>query len=375
MTYARTRKTTVILVIVALLFSLAAAISSCGSTPSFSKSTTDELQKTLEAGMAKYKVPGAIAGIWNPDKGAWVSVAGTGDKSTGKPPVSTDKVRIGSVTKTFTATAVLELVDEGKLSLDDKLGKYEPQVPGGDGITIRQLLNMTSGLFNYTDDESFWTRFFSAPSAVWQPQQMVDIATAHGPVFAPGQKYMYCNTNYILLGMIIEKVTGGKANVEVAKRTIDILGLKNTSFPTGTGMPDPYMHGYVPAQGQPTGSANLVDLSIYSPSPFWTAGAMISTVDDLKVWAQALATGKLLSKKMHEQQVKFSEPNTQDYGLGIMNGGKAVGHSGEVPGYNSSMYYFPATRGTSILLINRYPSEVEGVADLINGALMKIAFK
>jgi len=131
----------------------------------------------------------------------------------------------------------------------------------------------------------------------------------------------------------------------------------------------------VPAQGQPTGSANLVDLSIYSPSPFWTAGAMISTVDDLKVWAQALATGKLLSKKMHEQQVKFSEPNTQDYGLGIMNGGKAVGHSGEVPGYNSSMYYFPATRGTSILLINRYPSEVEGVTDLINGALMKIAFK
>jgi D-alanyl-D-alanine carboxypeptidase len=375
--HSRIRKTTSLVLVLALLCVMTVMVASCGSsTPSFPKSTTDELQKTLEAGMAKYKVPGAIAGVWYPGKGTWVSVAGVGDKSTGAAPKSTDKVRIGSITKTFTATTVLKLVDEGKLSLEEKLSKYEPQVPGADGITIRQLLNMTSGLFNYTDDQSFWNQWQAAPSAVWPPEKMVDIAIAHPPVFPPGQKYMYCNTNYVLLGMIIEKVTGGAANVEVAKRTIDKLGLKNTTFPSGTAIPSPYMHGYMPAKGETNlGTAKLSDISVYSPSGFWTAGGMISTLDDLKTWAEALSTGKLLSKAMHEEQVKFATPNTETYGLGIMHGGEALGHSGEVPGYNSSMYYLPNKKGTSIVLINRYPSSIEGAADVINGALIKVVFK
>lgn len=358
--------------IVALLLCLCTlACASCGSTPTLSKSKQDALQKTLNAQMAKYKVPGAIVGMWFPDIGNWVVGAGKGDKSTGAAPKTTDRVRIGSITKTFTATVVLQLVDEGKLTLDDKLSKYEPQVPGADGITIRQLLNMTSGLFNYTDDKVFWTQFMNNPKAVWKPQQVVDIAIAHPAVFPPGQKYMYCNTNYVLLGMIIEKVTGKKAGDEITTRIIDKLGLKNTSFPMTTDMPTPYMHGYIPATGEPNDSGNLVDYSVYSPTPFWTAGGIISNLDDVKTWAQALGTGKLLSKQMHDEQLKFSAPNTESYGLGVMKGGSFLGHSGEVPGYNSSMYYDPAEKAWSITFINRYPSVIEGAADQINAALIK----
>jgi len=320
--------------------------------------------------MAKYKVPGAIVGMWFGKQGTWVVGAGKGNTSAGAAPQTTDKTRIGSISKTFTATVILQLVDEKKLSLDDKLSKYEPQVPGADGITVRQLANMTSGLYNYTDDPAFWTAFQKSPKTTWAPQQMVDIATAHPAVFPPGQRYMYCNTNYILLGMIMEKVTGSTAAKQITTRIIDKLGLKNTSFPMTPDMPTPYMHGYIPATGQPNGSGTLTDLSIYSPTPFWTAGAMVSNLDDLKIWAQALATGKLLSKQMHAEQIKSTAPNTQGYGLGIMIAGHGLGHSGEVPGYNSSMYYFATVNSTSIVLINRYPSTIEGAADEINTALI-----
>ena len=320
--------------------------------------------------MAKYKVPGAIVGMWFGKQGTWVVGAGKGNTSTGAAPQTTDKTRIGSISKTFTATVILQLVDEKKLSLDDKLSKYEPQVPGADGITIRQLLNMTSGLYNYTDDQAFWDAFLKNRNAVWTPQQVVDLAVSHPAVFPPGQKYMYSNTNYILLGMIIEKVTGKKAGDVITTGIIDKLSLTNTSFPTGTGIPSPYMHGYLAATGQPNDSAKLQDFSIYSPSPFWTAGAMISTLNDLKTWAEAIGNGKVLSKAMHAEQIKLSAPNTSSYGLGLMGGPKFFGHSGEVPGYNSSMYYFPGTKATSITLINRYPSKIEGAADVINGALI-----
>ncbi len=360
-----------LLVCLATLASVASI--SRGATPTLSASKQAELQATLDAQMAKYKVPGAIVGMWFPSLGTWVVGAGEGDKSTGAAPQTADRVRIGSITKSFTATVVLQLVDEKKLALTDRLSRYEPWVPGARRISIRQLLNMTSGLYNFTDVQAFWTKFLKDPAATWTPRQLVALAIAHPAVFRPGQKYMYCSTNYVLLGMIIEKVTGRAAGDEITRRIIDKLGLEHTSFPMTTDLPEPYLHGYVPAAGQPNDSADLTDLSIYSPTPFWTAGGMVSNLDDLKTWMQALAGGELLSKRMHAAQLKFSAPNTRSYGLGVMNaGGVAFGHSGEVPGYNSSMYYAPAAKALSITLINRYPSVIEGAADQINFALIGV---
>ena len=364
------------LFVAALLLCLAALVAGArvASAATATRGAIDqaELQATLDAQMAKYKVPGAIVGMWFPTKGTWVVGSGVGDKSTGAAPQTTDRVRIGSLTKSFTATVVLQLVDEKRLALTDKLSRYEPWVPGAKGITIRQLLNMTSGLYNFTDVPEFWERFLAEPAAVWTPRQLVDLAIANPPVFPPGQEYMYCNTNYVLLGMIIEKVTGRTAGREITRRIIDRLGLKHTSFPMTTGLREPYLHGYVPAAGEPSDSGDLVDLSIYSPTPFWTAGGMVSTLGDLKIWIKAIVTGKLLSKRMHAAQLTFGAPNTESYGLGVMNAsGVAFGHSGEVPGYNSSMYYIPSLNAISITLINRYPSAVEGAADQINFALVE----
>ena len=341
--------------------------------PTLSASLQVELQATLDAQMAEYKVPGAIVGMWFPTVGDWVVGSGVGDKSTGAAPRIADHVRIGSITKSFTATVVLQLVDEKKLALTDKLSKYEPWVPGAKGITIRQLLNMTSGLYNFTDVPEFWEEFLADPTAIWTPRQLVDLAIANPPVFPPGQEYVYCNTNYVLLGMIIERVTGRTASGEVTRRIVKRLGLKHTSFPMVTALPAPYMPGYAPADGEPSDSAGLRDLSIYSPTPFWTAGGMVSTLGDLRIWVKAIITGKLLSKRMHAAQLAFSAPNTASYGLGVMNAsGVAFGHSGEVPGYNSSMYYLPAAKAISITLINRYPSAIEGAADQINFALIDV---
>jgi len=363
--------------VAAFLLCLAALVGGASfasaATPRLSASLQAELQATLDAQMARYKVPGAIVGMWFPTKGDWVVGSGVGDKSTGAAPRTADHVRIGSITKSFTATVVLQLVDEKKLALTDKLSKYAPWAPNAKGITIRQLLNMTSGLYNFTDVPGFWEKFLADPAAIWTPRRLVDLAIANPAAFPPGQEYMYCNTNYVLLGMIIEKVTGRTAGQEITRRIIHRLGLKHTSFPMTTALPAPYMPGYVPADGEPNDSGDLRDLSIYSPTAFWTAGGMVSTLGDLKIWMKAIVTGKLLSKRMHAAQLKFSAPNTASYGLGVMNAsGVAFGHSGEVPGYNSSMYYIPAAKAIGITLIDRYPSAIEGAADQIDFALIDV---
>ena len=367
------KQTVFALLITALLLGSLAPVWGAGDpAPELSDGKKAGLQKALEGMMEKYKIPGAIAGLWFPGIGDWVGTAGIGNPSTGEAPQPGDKVRIGSITKSFTATVVLQLVDEGRLSLDDVLSKWEPQVPGADGITIRQLLNMTSGLYNFTDLPEFWDALDKDPLAVWTPRQLVDMAIAQPAVFAPGSQFMYCNTNYVLLGMIIEKVTGKTAGEEITARIIDRLGLKDTSFPMTPDITEPYMRGHVPAAGEDEGSAKVDEFSICSPTPYWTAGGMIGTLQDLRTWIKAIATGELLSPAMHAEQLNFSAPNTEFYGLGVMNGGGVMlGHSGEVPGYNSSMYYIPSFDAFSITLINRYPSEVEGAADQVNIALIQ----
>ena len=364
------------LVTMTLLCAPVPAQSSGNPLPVLGEGRREKLQKTLDEQMEKYSIPGAIVGMWFPGIGDWTTSVGVNNFGGEKIPDKDVRVRIGSVTKSFTATTVLQLVDEGRLSLDDPLSRWDLKVPGAEGITVRQLLNMTSGLFNYTDLPEFWEAVGKDRLAEWSPQSLVDLAVANPPVFPPGKEYMYCNTNYILLGMIIERVTGRTAAEEITTRLIDRLNLKNTSFPMDSGIREPYLHGNAPSEGEEDGSVVLEDLSFCSPSPYWTAGGMISTLDDLKIWIQAIMTGEVLSPAMHAEQLNFSAPNTESYGLGVMNGGGAmIGHSGEVPGYNSSMYFLPQLGAISITLINRYPSSVDGAADQVNMALIQTMAK
>ena len=200
----------------------------------------------VEQAMAENNIPGAIVGVWVPGEGTWIKAIGTADIETGRNIKITDKMRIASITKTFTATVILQLVDEWKLALNDTLDHFVPEVPNSDEITIRQLCDMTSGIFSIADDEGFDNTLANEPLKKWTHQELLDIALKHDPYFAPGEGGYYSDTNYSpLLGMIIEQVTGNTVENEIQTRIIEPLELLNTSFPTGPNMTGEYSRGYM----------------------------------------------------------------------------------------------------------------------------------
>jgi len=236
-----------------LLLSPALLITACGDSgggkaggsASFSPETERQIEEAVEKNLKEYggeePVPGAAIGIWAPGKGTYVKGIGVSDLTTGEPVSADDKFRVGSNTKTFVVTVILQLVDEGKLTLDDDLAGFGlgVEIPNAENITIRQLCNMTSGLFEAYNSPAVWEDGVN-PLTHWNPQDLVAAAVENPPNFPPGEGWNYSNTNYILLGMIIEKLTGNTAEEEITKRCIEPQGLNNTSFPVGySGMPCP----------------------------------------------------------------------------------------------------------------------------------------
>ena len=177
-------------------------------------------------------------------KGNYVRAFGASNTATGPPMQQTFYQSIGSITKTFTVTAVLQLVDQGKVSLTDPISKYVAGVPDGDHITIRELARMQSGLFNYFDDQRFLESLFANPYQEWSPDQLLQIAFRHPPNFAPGTDFEYNNTNLVLLGLVVEKVAGQPLASYVQQRVLKPLHLDHTAFPGGNRLPDPHTQGY-----------------------------------------------------------------------------------------------------------------------------------
>ena len=203
--------------------------------------TNYELESEISQKMKDGVIPGAVVLIEKGGEGRWLQAFGT---STEGVPVKTDDYfRVGSNTKTMTATVILQLMQEGKLKLDDPVSKYYSGVPNGDTITIAQLLGMRSGLPNYTYDPAF----VKQPQKVWKPEELLALSFAKPVDFAPGAQFEYSNANYIVLGLIIEKLTGMSAPDAFQKRIFEPLGLKHTSLPalTDNKIPDPHAHGYM----------------------------------------------------------------------------------------------------------------------------------
>ena len=315
--------------------------------------------------LAETSTPGALVGIWVPGQGDWTIAAGIGDLTTAAPTRLDDHVRIASITKTFVATVVLQLVEEGMLSLDDRLEPFITGIPNGDEITIRQLLNMTAGIYNYINDPVIAVDYDRDPLLPFTPEQAVEIVRAHGEAdFAPGTRSLYSDTNYILLGLIIEQVTGGSVAAEITERIIVPLGLTQTSFAATPEMPEPYAHGYaVDHVGAP-----LRDVTRSNPDVAWAAGAMISTMDDLRVWVDALVAGSLLSPTLQAERLAIeewrSEPVHVGYGLGILEIGGLLGHNGGIMGYGSWMMHDPETSAT-LMVVTNLGSTTGGIASVI----------
>ena len=190
------------------------------------------------------------AGVWIGD-GAWTRSAGYADLAAQTPFDPAGHVRIASITKSYTATAVLQQVDKGALALTDTLESFVPGVANGAQITVQNLLAMTSGIYDFTSDDAFLAAFDADPTMPWSDQQMLEVIARHEPLFAPGAKVSYCDSNYGLLGMILQKVTGKPAGEVITSEVIGKLALPNTSYPTTTAIPDPHPTGYVPPVTDP----------------------------------------------------------------------------------------------------------------------------
>lgn len=345
-------KSITLLVCIILLTVATLTLSSCRNND-FDKETREELEGTVDGVLAASEVPGALAGVWMPGDGEWETARGEADIESGRRLELTDTFRIGSTTKSFTATVVLLLVEEGKVALDDSIDKYVKGVPNGSSISIRQLLNMTSGLFNFAEDEGFKKRFDEDPLMEISQQEKLDIAFKHEPYFQPGEGFHNSETNYVLIGMLIEEVTGNSAGEEIKKRILDPLKLESTSLPTTPDMTGSYSHSYVYFQEQD----ELLDYTRINPSIPWVGGGMVSNLPDLRVWAGALANGDLLSEEMHKEQLGWIDiPGGEElnlkYGLGVYYVDGFIGGAGALFGYNSVAYYLPERDATFVAFTN-----------------------
>ncbi|UGT41256.1 beta-lactamase family protein [Nocardia yamanashiensis] len=351
--------------------------SSTDSTASREPGYAATLRPIIEKLMRDNVIPGAAVRVESPRDGNWTATFGTGKLGANVPITADDHFRFGSNTKTMTVTVLLQLAQEGKLALEDPIGKYWPGVPNGDRITLAQLAEMRSGLFSYTFDEQFNADLDNQPQKVWTPEQLLAIAFSHPVQFEPGAKFDYCNTNTILLGLVIEKVTGKPVGDSFRKRIFEPLGLHQTSFPAATdnAIPDPHPQGYafgtnvstletfaLPPDQQAAAVAGTLlpsDQTLSSPSWTWTAGGMISTVGDMTTYVKALADGTLLDAQMQRQRIDSiapidpANPQMAGYGLGIVRfGTHLLGHDGQMPGFMTFIGSDPESGLTIVVATN-----------------------
>lgn len=338
------------------------------------------LQPELTQLAKEMLVSGAVIEVRAPQLGDWTTTIGTRTYHGTDPVQVGDHIRIGSVTKTWTGTVVLQLVQEGKLKLTDPISRYRPDVPNGQNITIEQLLDMRSGLNNYTTSLAVNQQMDADPRAVFQPEQLIKIGLAMPPKFPPGQGFFYSNTNTLLLGRLAEQITGHPLGTEIENRILKPLGLTGSSFPalTDSALPEPRADGYsfgtnietidtnvLSPQKQAAAKAGTlapIDMTQANPSWAWSAGAGISTADDLVRYVQALAGGGLLSPEMQQARLASVKPNDPNdpqsagYGLALAQFGPFYGHTGELPGYNTFVGYDPQRKITVVVWAATAPS-------------------
>lgn len=334
----------------------AAGITSGTSASGFDDATRASFQQVLDDTRATAGFPGVIALVRAP-QGTWIGTSGTTGEGLEGAPTPNDKTRVGSLTKTMTATVILQLAEEGKLDLSDPIGDYVTGMPNGDTATIQQLAEMTSGIAPYTTSDAFQQQLFADPLKVWTPEELIAFEQGQPAEFAPGEGWQYSNTNYVLLGMVIEQVTGQSIADVFQERLFGPLGMTDTEFPgSSNAIADPHLRG-VTEQGQDDGAT--ADATDWNPSEAYTAGEVISTLADLETWAHALFTGEGILEPQTQQMRRDSinhtiPPNTATagYGFGIGDMGGWWGHDGQIPGYTTAVMHNYDLDTTIIVLVN-----------------------
>jgi D-alanyl-D-alanine carboxypeptidase len=342
-----------------------------------------EMQGTVERLAKEMLVPGAVVILRTPN-GNFATTYGVTTYRGTVPTSFEQHVRVGSNTKTWTGTVILQQVQEGLLRLNDPVSKYRPDVPNGDNITIEQLLTMRSGLYNYSTTLELNRTLDDQPTKAWTQAELLTLAYKYNKAnFTPsGGSFAYSNTNTVLLGLIAEQLEGGKPLAAIMRdRLFAPLGLKNTLFPdiTYSSIPTPYARGYMYGSNVLTmdsppalpdamqaaargGTLAPGDQTDANPSWGWAAGAGISTANDLVTWVQALVGGKLLNADLQARRLASmvptdpNNPNSAAYGWAIAKFGNLYGHTGELPGYNSFMGHDPVNGVTLVVWTNLAPT-------------------
>lgn len=318
--------------------------------------------------LEEYEIPGAVVGVFTP-QGEWVLTRGYANVNAKRAVERDDRFGIRSVSKSFTVTALLRLVDRDEVGLDDPISDYVEGVPGGESITLRQLAAMTSGLPDYTDSPVVRAALGEDPTREWTDRELIDAAFALPVEFAPGTEYSYTNTNTILLGMVVEAVTGKPFGDALRQLVLRPLKLNDTRYAPGEPIPDPHALSY--DVDPDTGETTRVDVDT---SAFSTAGGITSTIDDLRVWVESLATGSLLEKSTHWQRIAAARVATDGpvydrYGLGIGEIDGWWGHTGQGLGYQAAAFHDPVDDVTIVALVNAAPSV--NVPEMVFAALAR----
>ncbi len=326
---------------------IVSAVVACGTEKEFDKQLASQLQASLEDAVQSQEIvwPGALLYVSSPDLGTWSGAAGLANVEAATPMRPDNQFRAGSLTKPFVSVVVLQLVEEGRFSLDDPMTSVLPEsvtakFANSNEITVRMLLNHTGGMPEFLN--LAMPHIIANPQRVWEDDEWLDFAAAQEPMFAPGEAQGYSNTDYILLGLVIEQATGKSWREEVRERIIEPLNLENTLLPEPGDISSPpnQAHGYNDL------GAGLVDMSELGVDPSMAAAsggqALVTTAADLALFLKALLAGELFqnAETLEEMQtfVAWPEGNpispwVTGYGLGIMkaefpNGIEAIGHSG-----------------------------------------------
>jgi len=315
---------------------------------------TMQLDDLIGSIMLKNNLPGVVVGVWVPGEGNYLKAFGKANLETDSKRQFDDVFRIASITKTFTATVVLSLVDDGLLSTSDFLSKYLPDFPKAGNITIRNLLRMRSGIVDYADS-SILEEWYKDPHKDYPLDTLIDTMASHGNEFtAAEQETVYCNGNYTILAKIVEIVTGDTFINLVNKKVFQPLELNNSSYPK----PNNYTlesnnHGY----SWENSTSSFIDNTELNTSCGNAAAAIISNMNDLEKYARALYQGTLLSEetqaKRLETEVFKDAPPFLQYGEGIIKQGEFYGHNGTIFGFSTEMFYLPAEDAVIVINVNR----------------------
>lgn len=335
-------------------------------------------QAELDAILAYYVYddePGMVLWVSEGDE-HWASAQGLASLEDGTPLAVDDSFRIGSVSKTFVATLVLQLVEEGELELDAPMSiwldaEITDNIPYGDEITLRHLLTMQSGIFDYTESDGFWEDADANPLYAWTAEEALEYIFGEEEYFSPGAEFYYTNTNYILLEIIVQEVTSMTLGDAMAEYIFEPLGMDDSYMEDGANMSPDIVQGY----GYYDNDDELDNVTYINEGVGLGDGGIISTAADLDIFIRALLTDDLLTEDTLAEMLAFDAES--GYGLGISQdefdeGATFIGHDGATAGFQSFMYYMSDADVVIIALTNNFDSEViEDVADETAAAVIE----